>query len=221
MVYGFMLKGTDGGGDRDNLVRNRISSNSCSGVVKENMETVKGILSGVNAGATILPDFIVLYITDRDQSTLYPETGSDSMGVFIMSSTDAFSHSLTFGSDSATITTTVTSSVANGCEFLELENEDNETLRNLLRKGNSLTFEGRGLSEDGIAYDGYNGNYSNTSTRYKSPGRAVSTTNWLSTVIYKDASGVSGSKSNSKLYKATVTRKLRLLNDELVTPDTE
>lgn len=221
MVYEFMPKGTGEGGDRDNLVWNRTSSSSCSGAAKENMEVVKGILSGANAGATMLSDFIVLHTTNGDQSILYFETDSDSMGVPIMSSIDTSSHSPTFGSDNATITVTVTSSVADGCEFPELKNKDNETLQNLLWKGNSLTSEGCGLPEDGITYGGYNGNYSSMSTKYKSSGHAANMTNWSSTAAYKNASGVFGSKSNSELYKATVTKKLRLLNDELVIPDTK
>lgn len=221
MVYEFMPKGTGEGGDRDNLVWNRTSSSSCSGAAKENMEVVKGILSGANAGATMLSDFIVLHTTNGDQSILYFETDSDSMGVPIMSSIDTSSHSPTFGSDNATITVTVTSSVADGCEFPELKNKDNETLKNLLWKGNSLTSEGCGLPEDGITYGGYNGNYSSMSTKYKSSGHAANMTNWSSTTAYKNASGVFGSKSNSELYKATVTKKLRLLNDELVIPDTK
>ena len=221
MVYEFMPKGTGEGGNRDNLVWNRTSSSSCSGAAKENMEVVKGILSGANAGATMLSDFIVLHTTNGDQSILYFETDSDSMGVPIMSSIDTSSHSPKFGSDNATITVTVTSSVADGCEFPELKNKDNEALKNLLWKGNSLTSEGCGLPEDGITYGGYNGNYSSMSTKYKSSGHAANMTNWSSTAAYKNASGVFGSKSNSELYKATVTKKLRLLNDELVIPDSK
>lgn len=219
MVYEFMPKGTGEGGDRDNLVWNRTSSSSCSGAAKENMEVVKGILSGANAGATMLSDFIVLHTTNGDQSILYFETDSDSMGVPIMSSIDTSSHSPSFGSDNATITVTVTPSVADGCEFPELKDKDAEALQSLLWKSNSKTSEGCSLPEDGITYGGYNGNYSSMSTKYKSSGHAANMTNWSSTAAYKNASGVFGSKSNSGLYTATVTKKFRLMNDTLVIPD--
>lgn len=221
MVYEFMPKGTGEGGDRDNLVWNRTSSSSCSGAAKENMEVVKGILSGANAGATMLSDFIVLHTTNGDQSILYFETDSDSMGVPIMSSIDTSSHSPSFGSDNATITVTVTPSVADGCEFPELKDKDAEALQSLLWKSNSKTSEGCSLPEDGITYGGYNGNYSSMSTKYKSSGHAANMTNWSSTTAYKNASGVFGSKSNSGLYTATVTKKFRLMNDTLVIPDSK
>ena len=219
MVYEFMPKGTGEGGDRDNLVWNRTSSSSCSGAAKENMEVVNGILSGANAGATMLSDFIVLHTTNGDQSILYFETDSDSMGVPIMSAIATTSHSPKFGSDKATITVTVTPSVADGCEFPELKDKDAEALQSLLWKSNSKTSEGCSLPEDGITYGGYNGNYSSMGTKYKSSGHAANMTNWSSTAAYKNASGVFGSKSNSGLYTATVTKKFRLMNDTLVIPD--
>lgn len=219
IVYEFMPEGTGEGGDRDNLVWNRTSSSSCSGAANENMAVVEGILSGANAGATMLSDFIVLHTSNGDQSILYFETDSDSMGVPIMSAIKTSSHSPQVGSDSATITVTVTPSVADGCEFPELKDKDAEALQSLLWKGNSMTSEGCGLPEDGITYGGYNGNYSSMSTKYQSSGHTANMTNWSSTTAYKNASGVFGKKSNSALYTSTVTKKFRLLNDTLVIPD--
>lgn len=219
MVYEWMPKGTGEGGDRDNLVWNRTSSSSCSGAAEENKAVVEGILSGATAGAVMLSDYIVLHTTNGDQAILYFETESDSTGVPIMSSITTSSHSPTFGSDNATITVTVTPSVADGVEFPELKNKDTEALQNLLWKNNSYTSEGCSLPEDGITYGGYNGNYSSMNTKYKSSGHPANMTNWSSTTAYKNISGVFGQKSNSELYKATVTKKLRLLNDELVIPD--
>lgn len=219
MVYEWMPKGTGEGGDRDNLVWNRTSSSSCSGAAEENKAIVEGILSGATAGAVMLSDYIVLHTTNGDQSILYFETESDSTGVPIMSSIDTSSHSPTFGSDNATITVTVTPSVADGVEFPELKNKDTEALQNLLWKNNPYTSEGCSLPEDGITYGGYNGNYSSMNTKYKSSGHPANMTNWSSTTAYKNISGVFGQKSNSELYKANVTKKFRLLNDELIIPD--
>lgn len=219
MVYEWMPKGTGEGGDRDNLVWNRTSSSSCSNAANENMEVVRGILSGATAGATMLSDFIVLHTTNGDQSILYFETESDSTGVPVMSDISTSSHSPMVGTDTAIISVTVTPSVADGVEFPELKDKDTETLKNLLWKGNSLTSEGCGLPEDGITYGGYNGNYSSMNTKYKSSGHPANMTNWSSTTAYKNISGVFGAKSNSELYKANVTKKFRLLNDELVIPD--
>lgn len=219
MVYEWMPKGTGEGGDRDNLVWNRTSSSSCSGAAEENKAVVEGILSGATAGAVMVSDYIVLHTTNGDQSILYFETESDSTGVPIMSSITTSSHSPTFGSDNATITVTVTPSVADGVEFPELKNKDTEALQNLLWKNNPYTSEGCSLPEDGITYGGYNGNYSSMNTKYKSSGHPANMTNWSSTTAYKNISGVFGQKSNSELYKANVTKKFRLLNDELIIPD--
>lgn len=219
MVYEWMPKGTGEGGDRDNLVWNRTSSSSCSGAAEENKAVVEGILSGATAGAVMLSDYIVLHTTNGDQSILYFETESDSTGVPLMSAISTSSHSPTFGSDNATITVTVTPSVADGVEFPELKDKDTETLQNLLWKNNSYTSEGCDLPEDGITYGGYNGNYSSMNTKYKSSGHPANMTGWSSTTAYKNISGVFGQKSNSELYKSTVTKKFRLLNDELIIPD--
>lgn len=219
MVYEWMPKGTGEGGDRDNLVWNRTSSSSCSGAAEENKAVVEGILSSATAGAVMLSDYIVLHTTNGDQSILYFETESDSTGVPLMSAISTSSHSPTFGSDNATITVTVTPSVADGVEFPELKDKDTETLQNLLWKNNPYTSEGCALPEDGITYGGYNGNYSSMNTKYKSSGHPANMTSWSSTAAYKNISGVFGQKSNSELYKATVTKKFRLLNDELVIPD--
>lgn len=219
MVYEWMPKGTGEGGDRDNLVWNRTSSSSCSGAAEENKAVVEGILSSATAGAVMLSDYIVLHTTNGDQSILYFETESDSTGVPLMSAISTSSHSPTFGSDNATITVTVTPSVADGVEFPELKDKDAETLQNLLWKNNSYTSEGCSLPEDGITYGGYNGNYSSMNTKYKSSGHPANMTSWSSTTAYKNISGVFGQKSNSELYKSTVTKKFRLLNDELIIPD--
>lgn len=219
MVYEWMPKGTGEGGDRDNLVWNRTSSSSCSGAAEENKAVVEGILSSATAGAVMLSDYIVLHTTNGDQSILYFETESDSTGVPLMSAISTSSHSPTFGSDNATITVTVTPSVADGVEFPELKDKDTETLQNLLWKNNSYTSEGCDLPEDGITYGGYNGNYSSMNTKYKSSGHPANMTGWSSTTAYKNISGVFGQKSNSELYKSTVTKKFRLLNDELIIPD--
>lgn len=219
MVYEWMPKGTGEGGDRDNLVWNRTSSSSCSGAAEENKAVVEGILSSATAGAVMLSDYIVLHTTNGDQSILYFETESDSTGVPLMSAISTSSHSPTFGSDNANITVTVTPSVADGVEFPELKNKEAEVLQSLLWKNNSHTSEGCALPEDGITYGGYNGNYSSMNTKYKSSGHPANMTGWSSTTAYKNISGVFGQKSNSELYKSTVTKKFRLMNDELVIPD--
>ena len=79
--------------------------------------------------------------------------------------------------------------------------------------GNSQTSKGSGLPADGITYGGYNGNYSSVGTKYQSTGHPQNI-NLESTTAYQNKSG---------RFKPTAkpTKKLRLLNDRLVIPDTK
>lgn len=153
---------------------------------KNNVDDLKGYLDDT-VNATCVSDYIVLRTSNGDQSILYYEYKSkNEPKIGKVNGTSVSADPILFDQvPYATIWT-----------------------------GNSQTSKGGGITEDSVTYGGYNGNYSNIDTKYKSSGSSQNI-NLASTEAVKNASGA------FPRYSPAPTKKFRLLNDQLVIPDTK
>lgn len=194
----------------DKVVFKHSLSNKCGNDAKEMQDFMKADVAKIKLGAWCVSDFIVLHTSNGDQSICYYEYKDKNFSQQAAATISATSSSPAFGTSygSASI------SFTNANQQFEVKTYEE------IWKNNKETSEGCALPDDGITYGGYNGDYMSASTKYKSSGYAPNMTRWSATQAYLNTSRVYGSKANSGLYKAKVSKSFRLMNDTLVIPDT-
>lgn len=186
------------------------SNNSCTGHGNANMETLKSKIASINGGkdkVTAVSDYLVLRTTNGDQSILYYEYDSDTE-VPIYKQMTVTPTSPSVGTTNGTINVT-----ADPIKFTKATTQD------MMWKNNGMTSENIKMKPGDITYGGYNGNYMNMSTKYKSTSGSAQNITLTSLTVNKPGYS-KGSVSNPGANVPTKPSSIfKLMNKDIDIPD--
>lgn len=190
--------------------------NTCGGEADFMSGKIEADCAKITLGAYMVSDYIVLHTTAGDEFVYYYEKHNKNGNCPLQYSVSTSSGAPAFGSSSGSASITVSNATQ---EFEPTTSDD------LWKANPHASYE---WDPAGITYGGYNGDYLNRSSKYKTQqrGNPNDKSYWATTQAAMNKSGVFGKREQNKghISQSTSFRpdsSLRLMNDTIKIPDTK